>query len=277
MEIQKYLDSGILEQYVLGLTSPEENQQIEQYIQKYPVVRRKIRKLQSCMEHYAKLHEIPPPKNLKNKILSKIEDIEECKALSIEYRKKLKDVPQHLSAGPSRFSGLASAVAALLIFSLAALSVILYQKQNKANQQLAKLQGDIENLQTNYQQLNRKSSQLQSQFAVLKDAGTQHVHLRGTDMSPSAWAIVYYNPSHKKSFINVLDMPEAPHGHQYQLWADVNGQHINLGALAPALNGDSLHVLPFMDQSKGFAVTLEEVGESRTPTVSKMCMSGKIY
>jgi Anti-sigma-K factor rskA. len=276
VDTKAYISSGVLEQYVLGLCSPEEARQVETYAAEYPEVSTKIKKLQCCMEHYAELHSIPPPSKLKGQILSKIDDIAECKGLSVEYKKGNNQTA--VPSPPSKFNYglLRSGIAALMILSLSVLSYSFYQKQNAATAELKRLSSEINSLKFDYKELKGQSDQLQAEYAVLKDIGTQKVKLKGSQMAPKALAVIYYNPDHKKTYLNIVNLPQPPHGHQYQLWADVDGHHHNMGAVQISNGEEELHTLPFMENSRGFAITLEEMGESLQPTVTKTCLSGSL-
>ncbi|MEM9821505.1 MAG: anti-sigma factor [Bacteroidota bacterium] len=278
MDIKTYISSGVLEQYILGLCSPEETQQVEEYAAKYPEVSEKIKKLQCCMEHYAELHAIPPPPRLKGKILSKIDDIAECQGLSVEFKKGVQEqiMPSAPPSTPFDWSRIWTGIAALMILSLSALSYSFYQKQNAANAELKRISSEINSIKFDYKELRDQSDQLQARYAVLKDVGTKHVHMTGSKIAPQALAVIYYNPDHKKTYLNVINLPQAPHGHQYQLWADVDGKHHNMGAVKVSNEEEQLHNLPFMENSKGFAITLEEVGKNIQPTVTKTCLSGTL-
>ena len=69
MDIQQFLNSGILEKYVLGLASAEEMEYVERMTKEHPEVNAHICKMQNCMEEYAEMHAIRPPSQLKNRIL----------------------------------------------------------------------------------------------------------------------------------------------------------------------------------------------------------------
>ncbi|MEM8908291.1 MAG: anti-sigma factor [Bacteroidota bacterium] len=276
MDIKEYISSGILEQYVLGLCTPKEADKVEQYAEQHPEVQQKIKKLQSCMEHYADLHAIPPPPKLKNRILGKIHHLEDCKGLSVEY-KRGQTLEQSPVVPQDNFRRLWSGIAVLMIFSLGFLSYSLYEQQKLANQKLAGLYSEIQYIKADYRELRVQSDQLQAQYAVLKDAGTRYVHLRGSNMAPQSLAVIYYNPDHKKTYLNVVRLPDPPSGHQYQLWADIDGKHYNMGAVKVNDDGsENLHTMPFLENSRGFAITLEEQGQSKVPTVAKMCLSGSL-
>lgn len=277
MDIKRYIESGLLEQYVLGLTSIEESVEVEEYAERYPEVRTKIKRLQSCMNHYANAHAINPPQKLKKKILSKIDGMDECKMLSIEHKKQKG--AHAVIAQPSffaRYSSMISGLAAIMIIGFAAFSFMMYQKQNEANQKITILSDKMNQLQTDHTSLTAQNKELLAQYEMLKDVSTRQVHLRGMDLVPQALAVVYYNPEHKNAFLNIVNLPAAPHGHQYQLWADVDGKHMNMGTLTSNPNPQELQTVPFMDNSQGFAITLEKEGGSIEPTVAKLCLAGNI-
>lgn len=274
MDIKKYIASGVLEQYVLGLTSKEESETIDRYAEKYPEVKEKIRRLQSCMEHYASLHAIDPPNKNKNKTLSKIDDIDECKAMSIEYKRSQVETSSPSPSFMERYGAAITGLAAMMTLTLGVLSYLMFQNQNEANAKIASLSGKIETLQTDYENLKNQNQQLIAQYEVLKDISTQQIRLSGSDMAPQALAVVYYNPDQKNAFLNIVNLPQPPDGHQYQLWADVDGKHINMGMLAKESDPAELHTVEYMDNSKGFAITLEKDGGSAKPTVAKVCLKG---
>ena len=66
-KIKIFLDSDILEKYLLGATTDLEAMQVERYIAMYPEVRDTYNELQDNLEIFAKLHAIEAPQGLKNK------------------------------------------------------------------------------------------------------------------------------------------------------------------------------------------------------------------
>ena len=51
-EINKFLNAGLLELYVLGFTSPQETQEIEDFIKKYAEVRKIYNQLKTGVDNY---------------------------------------------------------------------------------------------------------------------------------------------------------------------------------------------------------------------------------
>lgn len=55
-----YIDSGLLDLYVMGQTTPEESQAIEQIAVSDPDFRKEISTIERSLENYAKIHEVEP-------------------------------------------------------------------------------------------------------------------------------------------------------------------------------------------------------------------------
>ena len=61
MDKERFLKTGLLEQYVLGLTTPEEDLEVERYAESFPEIQSEIDSMRSAMEEYARQYSIPPP------------------------------------------------------------------------------------------------------------------------------------------------------------------------------------------------------------------------
>lgn len=268
MDLEKYMKSGIIEQYVLGLSSPEERHEVERLAAQHPEINEYIIALQDGMEQYAEMHAVSPPPRLKSSIMQAVDEDE-----------RLGD--QHQPVKVVRHVSLiwrwGAGIAAMMILALSALCYMLYQDQQQSRDQISLLSTQIKHLQDDYQQLQVSSKSIEQRYVVLKDTGTHHVQLHGSDHAPQAQAVVYWNPQHNKGFLNLVNMPQAPHGHQYQVWADVNGKHIDLGLVESTdPEGNLLINLPYIENSRGFVITLEKEGGSVHPTVEQMYAHGEL-
>ncbi|MEM9921099.1 MAG: anti-sigma factor [Bacteroidota bacterium] len=257
-----------MEQYVLGIAGPEERAEVERYIEEFPELRKQLDELSKGLEAYARAHTKTPPAHLRRKVL---------KAIKKEAGVPEQEDPIRLPARKSRPNWITT-IAALMILGLTGICISMYLKQAESQEQIAVLSSQVQALQRDYQSLQRVDVQLKKQFAILKDIGTQHVQLQGSDLAPSAKAVVYWNENHQDAYLNVVDLPDAPHGHQYQVWADVNGKHLNMGLLEGARDtGVALFNLPYIEHSQGFVITLENKGGSPHPTVDKLFAKGNMY
>jgi hypothetical protein len=75
MNIQEYIDSGILELYVLGSISDAETQQLLRYKEQFPELKQALFELESDMESVAQQMAIIPPPGIWEKIEGRINEI----------------------------------------------------------------------------------------------------------------------------------------------------------------------------------------------------------
>ena len=72
MDIKKYISSGILELYVLGRVTEEQQREVENYADKYQEIREEIDAIERGLEGYALLNQVTPSRDVLNKIKSQI-------------------------------------------------------------------------------------------------------------------------------------------------------------------------------------------------------------
>jgi len=268
MDIQKFIDSGIVEKYVLGLAEPGEMDRVERMAKDYPEVNAHICKMQNCMEEYAEMHAIRPPKHLKKRILSKLEDEDDNVEPLISREAPVYHLPQAWKFG--------AGIAAMMIVTLGAVSWMLYQNQKTAYNEIALLSTQIKHLQSDQKVLQTSNEQIRQRYSVLKDVTTRQVHLKGSQNAPQALAVVYWNPDHNKGYLNIVDLPKCPSGHEYQMWADVNGEHKDMGMLKVDDDGTIINSIPYIQGSRGFVITLEKEGGSKHPNTKMLYAKGEM-
>lgn len=258
MKKENLLKSGLLEQYVLGLTSPDENRVVEEAARKHPEVQEEILAMQQALDQYINEHSIPPPPGLKEEVM---ESIDRQDAL---YREEIV----------SRVS-LTRVLLALSIFGLIGLTWYHFDQQKKSEHEYSAMVTEYHLCQKEREALKAQMAPMAAEFSTLVDGQTQHVHVRGTSDESDALMIVYYNPDRKDVLMQVVNLPTPPKGHQYQVWADVKGEMINMGLLENA-ERNSIHHLSFIPEAESVNVTIEPLGGSDHPTVSRLCANGQV-
>ena len=81
MEIKEIISSGLLEMYVLGLTSTEETVQVETWIKTYPEMALELSAIEASLESYAMADAVEPPKGLEDKIFASLNPIHHIQAI----------------------------------------------------------------------------------------------------------------------------------------------------------------------------------------------------
>nr|MBP7398575.1 hypothetical protein [Chitinophagales bacterium]MBP9189822.1 hypothetical protein [Chitinophagales bacterium]MBP9797072.1 hypothetical protein [Chitinophagales bacterium] len=72
MDINAYINSGIIESYVLGLLDAEACNEVEQLALQYPEIRKEINEIQQSLESYAEVNRMEPRKELMDEIWNKM-------------------------------------------------------------------------------------------------------------------------------------------------------------------------------------------------------------
>ena len=78
-------------------------------------------------------------------------------------------------------------------------------------------------------------------------------------------------------YIDPSNLPEAPSGKQYQLWAIVDGKPVDGGLIISTKKGDKYQIqkMKTFGKAEAFAVTLETTGGNPTPK-GDMYVMGKM-
>ena len=86
--------------------------------------------------------------------------------------------------------------------------------------------------------------------------------------------MVYWNQDRSKAYLSICNLPETPEGHQFCVWADIDGKHQKVADLN-VNNADLLHDLSFKKDCNGFCITIEKEGVTNpNPTIEKMLVKG---
>lgn len=243
-KIRIFLDSDLLEKYLLGNTSTEESLRVERYIAMYPEVRKTYNELQQNLEGFAKMHAIKAPEGLKAKILARI---------------------RAENAGRRKFRRYA--VAASIAAMLFAGSSYFYWNQNQNLQDENTLVNN--KIKTLEEDMKEQLEDVRNQFIVLNNPQTKKYYVNGNTKAQELKAVAYINPVKKLSYINVRNLPNLPEDQCYQMWAEVNGEMVNLGVIKDVDNKDKLRALPYAEHAVSY-ITIEPKGGNTTPTVKNI-------
>lgn len=269
-KVKAYIESGILELYVLGDVTPEERLQVEDMIQKYPVIKTELEEMEKALEQYALTNAVEPSESQRSKILgSLLTNFADDSTFSSKKDKEATVIT--MQAKPTNFYKYAFAASvALLVTSLVALFSIYNQLQH-SNQQLVVL-----NLQN--QHISKTVSYMDGQLGVYRDTSYKLLRLKGTGNLPGGGVTVAWNPVKKKVMLDMatLKMPENDKAHQYQLWALVNGKPVDLGVFDKLANDTTdMKEMKSVALAGAFAVTREPRGGSVNPTMNEMMLIGQ--
>ena len=277
-EKQTFLESSLLEEYLLGLTTPEDAAKVERMLETDADVRAEYERMQRDVEQFCNTYSQAPPADLRDFLLGDLGAHDAPQMGQTEPEPSLvtpqpdpKPVMVPVQGG-SNLNWMSAAAALAALIAVAA-AVYLYNQNNELRTQLA---ASMEQQETIARELASIRGSLQSQQTVQTVAyhpQTETVLLRGTDKSPGLGVVAYWNRETEQSFLNVLWLPDIP-DKCYQLWADVHGEMINLGVLDPTQA--PFAPIEFKVDAESLNITIEPIGGSDHPTVTDLVSSIQI-
>ncbi|MDB5150588.1 MAG: anti-sigma factor [Mucilaginibacter sp.] len=272
-DLKAYIESGILELYVLGDVTPAEKLQVEEMASKYPAIKAELDEIERSMELYAEENAIEPSEHLRSRILGSLltnfgDDNNFPTQTHVE-RENVVTMQPNTEKGSTFYKYAFAACLALLLASAVAL-YNLYSRLNDTNTQLSAMQAQN-------QHFSNTVSAKDSELNLLRDTSYKLIHLRGTAKSPESIMTVAFSPSKQKVVIDMegLKLPANDQTHQYQLWALVGGKPVDLGVFDATADSSGFKNMKAIASADAFAVTLEPRGGSASPTLSQMVVLGK--
>jgi len=254
VNLKEYIESGIIESYVMGLASDAERAEFERLCKEYPELLAARRRFEDKLEGYASENAEPPPPEVKAKVLE-----------AIGVGGQNRNDPNRSGGGLLGFVSIAAVV--LLI----AMSYLYFQTKQK-NQDLSATNDRLKtSLDTTRDLLQRIQDE---QKDLMRNPNVTVVNMVGTQVAPRSSANVYWDSSSASVFLVVKNMPALPNDQQYQLWALIDGKPKDLGVFDAT--GDKVILkMKNTQKAQAFAITIERRGGSPSPSLQKMQSLGK--
>jgi anti-sigma-K factor RskA len=245
-EVKAYIESGILELYILGEVSHDEKLQVEAMAVKHQAIKAELEEIERSMELFAAEHAIEPSPLLRNRVLNSL-----VTNLADDNNFPTKTSAPHIHQAPvvemqpaksvNFYKYAFAACLALLLVS----TVALFNVYNSLQQS----KGQVVALSTQNQRMT-KTVNLQSQQLDIFRGEYKLFKLPGTGKTPKASMMVAWSPVKK----NVVD-----------------GKPVDLGVFdARPDSVTMMKVMKPVDKPQAFAVTLEKRGGSVNPTMENL-------
>lgn len=268
MNVKEYIASGIVESYVLGLLTEAEQQEFETIRAQYPEVAQAQESFELSLEVALLQDAAAPPAAIKQKIEDRLFAQDTTTPFSADGIKEREAPVRRMN--PWKWMAAASV---LLLLGTAFWAFSLYNK----NRELQASAGEADNLRNQLENTTAQLNTLKADAATLQRPEMKMAALKGTTVSPSSYVTVYWDTTSKDAYLMINNLPEPASGHQYQLWALLNGKPIDMGVLNYEVRQEKLLVkAKNVQAAEAFAITLEPKGGSVNPTLEKMYVVGKL-
>lgn len=236
MNIKEYISSGVVESYVLGLASEEERREFEQLCKQYPELIQARIEFETELESLAFKNAIHPSEDLKSKIFNKINT-----------QGKLISMPAD-SSGKTNWWKYVAAACILLLAGSIYLNIILSNKNNK--------------LKNDYNNTSAELAVMKKDIEMLRgNPDVKMASMKGTEVSPQSFATVYWDTTTHDVYLMLNNLPRPASDKQYQLWALLDGQPIDIGLIDNKYFVEQNKLLiraKNIQNAQAFAITLEK-------------------
>jgi anti-sigma-K factor RskA len=262
VEKQEIISSGLLEMYVMGATTSEETLQVEHWRNIYVEVDQEIIKIEKSFEAYAFANAIMPSSSVKEQIFN---SLKATKNINNQYQQQQPS--KIISISPLR--NIAAAAVVLLLIGSSVLNYFYYNKYKEIDTKYEESQQQIASLNNRLTDINKDMGIVQSKYS-------EPVFLKGLEAAPDAAAKIFWMKNTGDVYVDPSNLPMAPAGKQYQLWAIVDGKPVN-GGMITSKDGKkySIQKMKTFGKAQAFAITLETEGGNPQPK-GKMYVMGEI-
>ena len=261
MDLQSFIQSGLLESYVLGQCTRGERSLVEQMLAQYPEARAEMSAIEQTLEGYAKSQAITPPQGLKGQIMDAIER---------------ESGPRMVTSGRSN---VALRAFQLLALGLLAAAVFLFFQKNKEADEKTALRKQVADIEVRLNGCDQSNQDLRSIIAVLRHPATRPVKISDTPGKAGDEKVktyVFSNTSAEQCavLLDMQGMPAPDSGKYFEMWAVVNGQPQPMGTInLRSLGG--LQKFACIPNTTAYAVSIENMPEG-TPTAKVVILSGAL-
>lgn len=258
-KLKEIISSGILEEFVLGNPSRKVQEKVAGYIIDYPEIKTYIENLELSLENMAMENAVPPPADWKPNILRNIKNIDEVEVQEAPTNQKTNSILKY---------------AASFLLGGFLIGALAFYQQNKLHDKLVNAEATVIQLQDDCENEKKYFVKQRQMLDFIQDPNTDIVLLESMKTNLASEVLIYWNKDSREAFAKIHLLPTLPELETYQLWADVNGEMVNVGLLPNS--SDEFVSLQFIAEAESLNVTIEPKGGSEHPTVSRLVMSTKV-
>lgn len=237
MDILAYIQSGIIESYLLGIAGDEEKQELDRLRRIYPEVENAFRHAEEWLHGVSSPSATTVPAKVKEQIFATIHE---------EFGDAAGTVQVQTS---SRLYKYLAVVSLILLTSSVIFNLALYKKYRTEKKSIG------------------------NDLKLVAGSGSSKIVMDAIPGKGNFQSTLLMDDTGKQLLLVSNSLPIAPAGKQYQLWAFVKGKPVNAGLLNDCMPYCKFSSVA---HAEAYAVTLEPSGGSVDPTADQMFVFGKV-
>ncbi len=266
MDTKEYIESGVIEAYVLGMATAEESAELETLRKQYPEVSQAVLEFEEHLERVAMSNPEAAPaavkRNLDQLLAGEFKSNENGKVVTMPATSYTKPLWKYVAAA-----------SVVLLVGSSILNFYLYDQYQSSDKKYSNLLAQQTTMQARIDVMNTKLNGMDESMRIISDPTMKLVSMPSAKTGENFLATVFWDTKTKDVYLLNNSLPQAPKGKQYQLWALVNGQPVDAGTMDLCAGVCHMKNIP---NAQAFAITLEKQGGSATPDLSQLYVLGKI-
>ena len=270
MDIQAYISSGIIENYVLGATTPEENVEVERLAGQHPEIQQEVEANQQTLLTYVLDFEQAPPAHLRNQVLDKLdrlaaeesttEILDNLEKMNSDLTKEIDNLSKETSDWSIPGKSYLIAASFVLLFASFGANVYFYRHWQETKDNLRVALADKQLVAKELRIQTTRETEITEELALLKNPDMASVTLASVKGAPPCSAKIYWDTKTKYVYIDARQLPTPPKNKQYQLWYIDGKNTVDAGVFDMGAKSARLQKLKLVPNAQAFAVTLEKYG-----------------
>ncbi|MBK9736301.1 MAG: anti-sigma factor [Saprospiraceae bacterium] len=254
MDVKTYIESGILELYVLGQLTQEEEVEVQQMQSANIEIQREIYEISVGLEKYGQLKAIKAPDSVHSRLFD-----------NLPPKTPSDTATSGKNSDPKPDAGLGWNLLTTLFALISLLGFSLYIIQ-KSEHKTA-----VQKYEQSIKACDSISNQQQIQYALLNQINNPNNKI--IDMTPTAGypgiaVYLHHNTIEKKNFLQLISLPTLSEDQAFQLWS------LKDGAAPMPLNvfvdRNKIIEVAYIDNTATYAITIEPKGGSKAPSLDKL-------
>lgn len=278
MDVERYISTGILEDYVLGQVSDQERREVECLSKIYPEIADALKNYEVSLEGYAQHYARKVPDSVREGFLNKIKNTPrdpiwkkvggDADSPSGPAAESIAEYPEK-SSRPFMYIAAAVAILAVIVAGWQ------YVENQSKEERINKLTAEQTDMNRRYDTLQTRLDNLAESKNEMFDADVKRVMLKSVKEDQPMEMPLVWNTKTGEVKLNMDALPGLPADKQYQLWGLKDGKPRNMGVLPKNENGILVADAAGLD-CDAFAITIEPMGGKPEPTLDQLVVMGKV-
>lgn len=255
MNRNEVIEKGLIEQYVLGELTDPQKVELETLLHQDHELSAYLEQVEQGLEKLAMENAIAPPAIVKSKILAEA-------AGNVDKAENTAKIPFY-----EKTFNWPAAIAATVSLILLVSTFWFYNNWKESQVENLSLKNNLIELQLNLLETIASAQEADNWYQAINDPRTIKLLLKGNQLSPQSVAVTYVNHDENAVIVNAKGLSELGHDQTYQMWADVEGEMVDMGVIP---SGVEMISLKYIANAESVNLTIEPAGGSEHPTVEKL-------